>query len=98
MNEQQQAIFDEQRARILQLEPRGYKADGSGVVKSFTIDHFQLNGNNQLISVQGTAVVKNADNSETPPFEVLWNQSGTTFHHQEGARVVLDLVRKVPNQ
>jgi hypothetical protein len=98
MNEQQQALFDEQKARILLLEPRGFKSDGSGVVKSFTIDHFQLNGNNQLISVQGTAVIRNSDDSETGPFEVLWNQSGATFHHQEGARVVLDLVRKVPNQ
>lgn len=95
MNEQQQAQFDAKKTKLLSMVPRGYKSDGSGLVQSFTIEEFQLDANDNLISVAGKATVKTEDGGTSDPFNVLWNQAGQAYHVQQSVKVFLDLVNKV---
>lgn len=85
--------LDSLRAKIQQMAPRGYKADGTGTVTQYSVDQIHLDANDNPISMEGTATIRKGETTEQIP--VLWNVVGGAFQTDSRAKVLLDLVKKV---
>lgn len=79
--------------RFAAMEPRAYKPNNQGVVKSFTVDEFHLDSQDNPITVGGTITIAGQTGEDTT-VSILWNALGYAFSAGP-QRPQFDMVKKV---